>query len=183
MQLFKLHFEETIWSVNTLMPDSTELASKTLGTFFTCSCSDSTSLLRKQLLFWLIHSSETNHPATVNTHVFLQFILLLEHLDHRQPFDLIIGHIFSLNCLSKIIFSKETSHEVMMNSWSLILINVEPSFVSTDFSPELSFWCFIQCRPCWRVTASPAWRGSSQWDTGTVHPAWILMQVVPPPTP
>lgn len=77
---------------------------KDVGTFFrSCVHVQSASQLRKQLLFWIIQSSETNHSAIVNIRVFLRLILASEHLDHRQPFDLIVSHIFS-NCLSNIYF-------------------------------------------------------------------------------
>lgn len=87
------------------MAHSIELVGKRRRDFFhiMCSCSDSASQLRKQLLFWIIQSSETNHSAIVNIRVFLRLILVSEHLDHfRQPFDLTISHIFSFIFLKAI---------------------------------------------------------------------------------
>lgn len=122
--LTKEAFQFVHWGlfyVKTLMPDSIEFASKTSGDFlhFMCSCSDIASLLRKQLLFWLIQSSETNHSATVNTHVFCT-LLSIKTFRPKPAFR--CNHL-----LLQVIFStKKISDVAITNSLSKLLIYVWP---------------------------------------------------------
>lgn len=107
--------------LTTLISTSGEFSLKASRDFshITMFISDCASLLRKQLLFWLIHSSETNRSATVNTPFFVIYFLS-EHLDHRQQLD-----VTSCFCTENIPTSKFTflKYWVLINLVMLINYN------------------------------------------------------------
>lgn len=160
------------------MADSVEFASKTSGDFlqFMCSCSDIASLLRKQLLFWLIRSSETNHSATVNTHVFCTLLRTF-----RPQTAIRCNHL-----LLQVIFSP-VSDVVVTNLLSKSFISVQPSFVMTNVSPELPFCLFCPVSAMLESESIPSLAGvkpmgyrnrSSSMDTDAGGPSTFTLEAL-----